>query len=167
MVFWKEIHALFHFWWLSGYSNPSALCGQTWSLDKPPLKTMWIFMHTPPPFISKILEFFLIFESKASIKLTVQYKCLFWIYWFQIASYLHLFASIWANKKSTWISAWDPPPPMWIYMVIWRTPPPPLVIHMVYGCSLSVINFIMENIENINIFMNENDYVWNPINLGS
>ena len=125
MVFWKEIHALFHFWWLSGYSNPSALCGQTWSLDKPPLKTMWIFMRTPPPFYFKNIGIFLIFESKASIKLTVQYKCLFWIYWFQIASYLHLFASIWANKKSTWISAWDPPSPMWIYMVIWRTPLPP------------------------------------------
>ena len=97
MVFWKEIHALFHFWWLSGYSNPSALCGQTWSLDKPHLKPCGF--SWAPPFISKILEFFLIFESKASIKLTVQYKCLFWIYWFQIASYLHLFASIWANKN--------------------------------------------------------------------
>ena len=57
-MFWKEIHALFHFWWLSGYSNPSALCGQTWSLDKPPLKTMWIFMRTPHPFYFKNIGIF-------------------------------------------------------------------------------------------------------------
>ena len=120
--------------WMDFWVFSTPLCGQTWSLDKPPLITMWIFMCTPLLF-QKYWNFFGIFESKASIKLTLQFKFLFWIYWFQIASYLHLFASIWANKKSTWISAWDPPPPMWIYMVIWRTPPPPLVIHMVYGCS--------------------------------
>ena len=43
----------------------------------------------------------------------------------------------------------DPPlPPMWIillnkgYVLMWifqEPPPPPLVIHMVYGCSLSVV----------------------------
>ena len=69
---------------------------------------------------------------------------MFWIFLFQIASYLYLFTSIWAYKKSMWISTRDPPPPLWIYMDIWRTPPPPLVIHMVYGCSLSC------NIHNLN-----------------
>ena len=42
------------------FDPPSPLCGQTWSLDKPTLKTMWIFMLTSPLYFKNIgmfLEF--------------------------------------------------------------------------------------------------------------
>ena len=140
MVFWKEIHALFHFWWLSGYSNPSALCGQTWSLDKPPLKTMWIFMHTPPPFYFKNIGIFFNFwiQSLHKIDSSIQMFVLDLL----IPNCL-VFTFICINLGQFKIhmdQCLRPPSPMWIYMVIWRTPPPPLVIHMVYGCSLIVFN---------------------------
>ena len=51
---------------------------------------------------------------------------MFWIFLFQIALYLYLFTSIWAYKKSTWISTTDPPSPLVDLHGYLENPPSPL-----------------------------------------
>ena len=114
------------------FSTPSSLCGQTWSLDKPPLKNHVDF-HATPPLFQKYWNVFGIFESKALHKFDTSIEI--FVLDLLIPNCL-IFTLIYINlglQKSTWISTWDPPPPCgftWIFVE------PPLVIHMVYGCSL-------------------------------
>ena len=55
----------------------------------------------------------------------IWYEIHFMLVWFQIASYLDLFTSIWAYKKSTWISTRDPTPPCGFTWIFGEPPLPP------------------------------------------